>query len=216
MTAIATVLPITSYAKELPITIDNAFTIESDGLWEPGRIESKDFYINNHQENDITIDRFYITLKSSEYFKTGEKLDINSKKFKEFAKYSTVTLKHEDTVLFKEKFEDILADKEVEISKDIDIKGKDKELLNMTIDMDLEMGNNAQALNNVFEIGVAYTMEELPGNPEKPSDDNTIDKLPQTGGDSSRILLIAGGVIAIVLSIILIKKSNKKGVKRHG
>ena len=168
--------PVLSYADS-GITIDPSFTYE-DGYWKPGRVETKDFYINNNKENDISIDRLYINLKSSEYWKTGEKLDINSKQFKEFARYSTATLKHNNTVLFQDTLENLLSRKGINLSKDIDIKANDKELLNMTIDMDIEMNNDAQALNNVFTIGVAYKMEEPPLIPSNPTEPPTKPDLP--------------------------------------
>ena len=176
ITSIISLFPINSHAEYGDITIDQSFTYE-DGFWKPGRIESKDFYINNNKKNDISIDRLYINLKSSEYWKTGEKLDINSKKFKEFAKYSTVTLKHGDNVLFEDKFENLLSKDGIKLSKDIDIKSNDRELLNLTIDMDLEMNNDAQALNNVFTIGVAYKMKEdiaPPSNSDKPGNEEIV------------------------------------------
>lgn len=237
ITSIISLFPMSSYADYGDITIDQSFTYE-DGFWKPGRIESKDFYINNNKENDISIDRLYISLKSSEYWKTGEKLDINSKKFKEFAKYSTVTLKHGNNVLFEDKFENLLSKDGIKLSKDIYIKSNDRELLNMTIDMDLEMNNDAQALNNVFTIGVAYKMEEdvvPPSNPNNPGDgdvvppsnpDNSVDtdtdvdgdslgKLPQTGGIINSASLIALGAVAIGTGIVLNKKSEDKGGDKH-
>ena len=211
--------PVLSYADS-GITIDQSFTYE-DGYWKPGRVETKDFYINNNKENDISIDRLYINLKSSEYWKTGEKLDINSKQFKEFAKYSTATLKHDNTVLFQDTLENLLSRKGINLSKDIDIKANDKELLNMTIDMDIEMNNDAQALNNVFTIGVAYKMEEpplTPGKPTKPINPGTggvSDKLPQTGGIINNTSLLLLGTIAIGSGIALNRKSDKKGGKHN-
>ena len=237
ITSIISLFPISSYADYKDITIDQSFTYE-DGYWKPGRVESKDFYINNNKKNDISIDRLYISLKSSEYWKTGENLDINSKKFKEFAKYSTVTLKHGNNILFRDKFENLLSKDGIRLSKDIYIKSKDRELLNMTIDMDLGMNNDAQALNNVFTIGVAYTMEEdkfPPSNPDgevctdevPPSDsDNTIDvdnivdgdrlgKLPQTGGIINSYSLMLIGAVAVGTGIVLNKKSKDKGGDKH-
>lgn len=225
ITAIISLFPISSYADYKDITIDQSFTYE-DGYWKPGRIEYKSFYINNNKENDISIDRLYMSLKSSEYWKTGEKLDINSKKFKEFAKYSTVTLKHGNDVLFKDKFENLLSEDGIRLSKDIDIKSKGKELLNMTIDMDLEMNNDAQALNNVFTIGVAYKEDSLDnsgggvnnkpdvpggGNVVSPDTDvngNNSNNLPQTGGIINSTSLIALGAIAIGTGAVLNKKSK--------
>lgn len=236
ITSIISLFPISSYADYKDITIDQSFTYE-DGLWKPGRIESKDFYINNNKQNDISIDRLYMSLKSSEYWKTGEKLDINSKKFKEFAKYSTVTLKHSNDVLFEDKFENLLSEKGIRLSKDIYIKSNSKELLNMTIDMDLEKNNDAQALNNVFTIGIAYK-EDSSGNsgggdnnkPNVPEveDNNKSDvpgggnivppntdvngsysnKLPQTGGIINSASLIVLGAVAIGTGTVLNKKSK--------
>lgn len=223
ITSIISLFPISSYADYGDITIDQSFTYE-DGFWKPGRIESKDFYINNNKKNDISIDRLYISLKSSEYWKTGEKLDINSKKFKEFAKYSTVTLKHGNNVLFKDKFENLLSKNGIKLSKDIEIKSNSKELLNMTIDMDLEMNNDAQALNNVFTIGVAYKIEEdevPPNNPDDSVDTDTevdggsSDNLPQTGGIINSSSLVALGVVSIGTGAVLNKKSDKKGGGKH-
>lgn len=213
ITSIISLFPISSYADYGDITIDQSFTYE-DGLWKPGRVESKDFYINNNKEDDISIDRLYMNLKSSEYWKTGEELDINSNKFKEFAKYSTVTLKHDNNVLFEDKFENLLSEDGIKLQKDIDIKSNSKELLNMTIDMDLEMNNDAQALNNVFTIGVAYKMEEPiepPTKPIKPGTGGVSDKLPQTGGIINGTSLMVLGAVAIGTGFVMNRKSEEKG-----
>jgi len=237
ITSIISLFTIRSHADYGDITIDPSFTYE-DGFWNPGRIESKSFYINNNKKDNISIDRLYINLKSCEYWKTGEKLDINSKKFKEFAKYSTVTLKHGDNVLFEDKFENLLSKDGIRLSKDIYIKSNSKELLNMTIDMDLEMNNDAQALNNVFTIGVAYKMQEnivQPSNPNKPGDedlappndsDNSLDintdadgdisgKLPQTGGIINSASLMLLGAVAIGTGVVLNKKYKVEGGKHN-
>lgn len=240
MISIISLFPITSYA-ESDITIDPTFTYE-DGLWKPGRVESKNFYINNHKENDIQIDRLYMTLKSSKIWNTGEELDINSKQFKELAKNSTVTLTHNGEVLFRDRLNDLLSKNGILLSKEIDIKANDRELLNMTIDMDLEMNNDAQALDNVFTIGVAYKMNEdnvppiNPGEPSNPDIDNPTNldkpnkpanpgtdidgsqsgKLPQTGGIINGASLIVLGTIAIGTGFVLNKKSSQeKGGKHH-
>ncbi|MDU4935800.1 MAG: LPXTG cell wall anchor domain-containing protein [Peptostreptococcaceae bacterium] len=227
ITSIISLFPISSYADYGDITIDQSFTYE-DGLWKPGRVESKDFYINNNKENDISIDRLYMNLKSSEYWKTGEELDINSNKFKEFAKYSTVTLKHGNNVLFEDKFENLLSEDGIKLQKDIDIKSNSKELLNMTIDMDLEMNNDAQALNNIFTIGVAYKMEEPikppvkpedpiepPTKPIKPGTGGVSDKLPQTGGIINGTSLMVLGAVAIGTGFVMNRKSEEKGGDKH-
>lgn len=197
ITSIISLFPISSYADSKLITIEPSFTYK-DGYWKAGRIESKSFYINNNKENDISIDRLYMSLKSSEYWKTGEQLDINSKKFKEFAKYSTVTLKHGNDILFKDKFENLLSEDGIRLLKDIDIKSDDKELLHMTIDMDLEMNNDAQALNNVFTIGVAYKEDDTNpdgGNGSNPDVGNIVSPDTAVNGDKSNKLPQTGGIV---------------------
>ena len=207
--------------------------------WYPGRVENKDFYINNKKEKGINIDRLYISLKSCKYWKTGESIDINSKQFKELSKYSLVTLKHNGNVLFKDKLENLLSKDGVLLTKSIDIKSNDKELLNMIIDMDLEMNNYAQALDSVFNIGIAYKMDEdstppinpddssnpdkdnltrpsEPMNPETGVGGSQLGKLPQTGGIINGGSLVVVGTLAIGTGIALNKKSSKeKGGKHH-
>lgn len=200
--SIILIFPINTYANSKNITIDQSFSCE-DGLWMAGEVQVKDFYINNNNENDVSIDRLYMSLKSSEYWKTGEKLDINSNKFKEFAKYSIVTLKHGDDVLFEDKFENLLSEDGIKLSKDIDIKSNSKELLNMKIEMDLAMNNDAQALNNIFKIGAAYKMKETI-NPENPNN------LPNTGTFINGNNLICLGFAAVGVGIILNKKSKEE------
>ncbi|MEO2506406.1 LPXTG cell wall anchor domain-containing protein [Clostridium paraputrificum] len=200
LASIILLFPINTYAYSKDITIEQSFTYE-DGLWKPGRIESKDFYINNNKGNDISIDRLYMSLKSSEYWKTGEQLDINSNKFKELIKHTTVTLKHGNDVLFEDKFGNLLSEDGIKLSKDIDIKSNTKELLNMTIDMDLEMNNDAQALNNIFSIGVAYKMDDKI-HPE-------YDKLPQTGDSVNSYSFIALALISAGMCTMLNKKSKE-------
>ena len=194
---IISLFPITSYGNTKPITIEQSFTYE-DGYWKPGRIESKSLYINNNKSNNISIDRLYFDLKSSQNWKTGEKLYINSNQFKEFAKHSTVTLKHGNYVLFRDRFNNLISKNVIILSKNINISPNDRVLLNMTIDMDLDMNNDAQALNNLFTIGVSYTQ-----------DGTNTNNLPQTGGIINSTSLITLGFVAIVTGVVLNKKSKE-------
>lgn len=212
-----------------PISIEAAVEF-NDEMWYPGKVESNDFYINNTGEDYISIDRIYIYLKSSEYYKTAEKLNVNSKQFKEFAKNSTVILKHGEDELFKGRFENLLSNKGINLSKKIYIEANNKALLNMAIDMDVNMNNDAQALKNIFSIGVAYKIEEITppsygdggfGDIED-SIDNDIDidgdsseKLPQTGGIINAASLSVLGILSIGAGIVLNRKSGKKEGGKH-
>lgn len=239
ITSIISLFPINYYEA---ITKDESFTYE-DGLWKPGKVESKDFYINNSKENDITVDRLYIALKLSGHWKTGDELDTNSYRFKEFSKYTTVTLKHGNDVLFKDSFENLLSEKGIKLSKDIDIKSNSRELFNMTIEMDLEKNNDAEALYNRFTIGVGYKMKKdtifpsnpdepgnedvvPPSNPDEPSDEDIVLSIgtdDSVDGDSSDKLPQTGGIInsasLIALGAIAIGTGivlNKKSEDKGG
>ncbi|MGL5694896.1 MAG: LPXTG cell wall anchor domain-containing protein, partial [Peptostreptococcaceae bacterium] len=154
-------------------------------------------------------------------------LDINSSKFKELAENSTVKLNYKNTVLFEDKLNNILSEKGIVLLEEINIKSNEKELLNMTIDMDEEMNNDAQALENIFSIGVAYKIDETdtpiepPTKPQPPVNPDTgidgeTDKLPQTGGIINSTSLLLLGTIVICTGIALNKKSSQgKGGKHH-
>lgn len=237
--AVISILSITTinvYGDNRSISISNAFTYE-DGMWSPGSVESKDFHIENNSSSSIKIDRLYLKLKSSKNLKTNKNLDIKSKQFKELANNSIVKLTYEETVLFEDELVNLLSEKGIVLAKEIDIESNENALLNITIDMNEEMNNDAQSLENIFSIGIAYkTNEDKPTNPEspvKPDDpnnpkpplksDNIVDfdndlggNLPQTGGIINNISLITIGTITIATGVILNKKSSKgKGGKYH-
>ncbi|WP_052356883.1 LPXTG cell wall anchor domain-containing protein [[Clostridium] dakarense] len=152
-----------SYANNnQDISIENVFTNE-DGIWYPGRVESKSFYITNNKKDNVKIDRLYIQLKSSKDLKTNQILNVNSKQFKELSKNSTVKLMYKDNILFKDKLDNLIHEKGIVLSQEISIKSNNKELLNMTIDMDGIMSNDAQYLENIFSIGVAYKVDNNGG-----------------------------------------------------
>lgn len=206
------------------VLIDQIFTREQ-GVWYPGRVESKDFYIRNNKENNISIDRLYIRLEYSKDLKTNQLLDIDSNQFKEVSINSTVKLHYKDKILFQDKLDNLLSEEGIVLDQEIDIRSNEKVLLNMTIDMDENMNNDAQSLENIFSIGVAYKIDNDnlenpdPGNPENPGthvDGNTDGKLPQTGGIINSYSLLAIGTITIGTGILLNRKTSKeKGGKHH-
>ena len=193
-------VPITAYADTVDIIIDESFT-EKDGLWIPGRIDSKEFYIHNNKSNKISIDKIYLNLKECEYWKTGEKLDVNSSKFEEFAKYSKVTLKHKNNILFEGTFENLLSKDGINLSKKLDINKNSKELLDMRIDIDIDMNNDAQALRNTFDIGLTYSID----------DSNSI--ISQTG--DTNILYFLGLISIASMAICILAIKNTKGEKTN-
>ena len=214
------------------ILIDQIFTRE-DGLWYPGRVESKDFYFINNKENNISIEKLYIRLESCKNLKKNQLLDISSGQFKELSTNITVKLHYKDKLLFQDKLDNLLSEKGIVLAEEINIKSNGKVLLNMTIDMDEKMNNDAQSLENIFSIGVSYKIDS--DNQENPDPDNlgnlkpkppinpgmdvggsTDGNLPQTGGIINSSSLIAIGTITIGTGILLNKKSSKeKGGKYH-
>ncbi len=221
------------YASNMDDVLINQIFTQEEGLWYPGRVESKDFYIINNKENNIIIEKLYIRLESSKDLKKNQLLDISSRQFKELSTNSTVKLHYKDKLLFQDKLDNLLSENGIVLAEEIDIKSNGKALLNMTIDMDKNMNNDAQALENIFSIGVSYKIDS--GNQENPDPDelgnqkpkpeinpgtdvgsSTDGNLPQTGGIINSSSLIAIGTITIGTGILLNKKSSKeKGGKYH-
>ena len=214
-----------SYADSSEYISIDPILNRDDSIWYPGRVESRDFYITNNSEKEIIVDRLYINLKSSKYLHTGEVLDSNSNKFKELSQNSTVRLTYKENILFEDKLYNLINEKGIVLSQEIGINPNGKSMLNMTRDMDENMNNDAQSLENIFSIGVAYKIDNDnlekpdPGNPENPGthvDGSTDGKLPQTGGIINSYSLLAIGTITIGTGILLNRKTSKeKGGKHH-
>lgn len=236
ISAILFINPINAYAdSNNDISIDSIFGNE-EGLWYPGRIESRDFAIENNREKNILIDRLSIELKSVKDLKNNIFLDMESKQFKELSKNTRVRVSYVDTILFEERLDELISKKDIVLSKGININPNDKEVLNMTIDILEEMNDDAQGLENIFNIGASYkvddTIVEKPITPDKPinpepdipskpetnldGDSNSVNKLPQTGGIINSASLVALGTIAVATGLVLNKKSSKeKGGKKY-
>ena len=195
-------LPLNIYAQN-DITIDNTFTSE-DGFWAPGMVNSKDFNINNNKEEDIIVDKIQISLESSRNWKTDEKLDVSRKEFREFINNTILTLRKGDEVLFENNLRDTLREGII-LNEDILIKSQEKQPLNLAVKMNTEMGNDAQSLENIFNIGVSYKVD--PGDGVVSPD--TDDKLPQTGGIINSTSLIGLGSVSIAVGLFLNRKKNK-------
>ncbi len=83
ISSILFIAPINIFADtNKDISIDHIFTNE-DGLWYPGRIESKDFAIGNNREEKVVVDRLSIELNSIKDIRNNIFLDKSSKEFKE-------------------------------------------------------------------------------------------------------------------------------------
>lgn len=218
--------------NEKDISIEPIFTKE-DGVWYPGKIDSKDFCITNNNESNISISRLNLKLELAKDLKLNQIIDINSVKFKELSSNSIVKLKYKDNVIFEDKLNNLLSEKGILLKEDIYVKSKEKALLNLTIEMDGNMNNDAQSLENIFNIGVTYKIDDnklikpIPPT-EKPNENlNTSlnpdmevgsrsDRLPKTGGVINSTSLMLFGVVTIGSGFILNKNSSKeKGGKHH-
>ena len=204
-------------------------------LWYPGKIESKDFYIINNKEDNISIDKLYMQLELCRNLRTNEILDIEHDKFKEVAEHSIVKMTYKDKLIFESELKELTHEKGIVLSEEIYIKSNDKELLNMTIEMTEEMDNNSQDLENIFNIGVSYKVDtntdvdtdintdintdidvgESTDGENGGSGENNFDKLPQTGGLVNSVSLLVLGIITVGIGMILNKKtSNNEGGKQ--
>lgn len=224
-----------AHTNSKDISIDPIFTNE-DGLWHPGRVESKDFSIKNNRKEKILVDRLSIELNSIKDIENNVFLDKESKKFKELSKNTVFKLSYKGNILFESDLDEIISKNNIVLPDEISINPKDKAILNMTVDMNEGMGNDAQSLENIFNIGVTYKVEDNNNNPNVPEgqdnnnnpnvpggenivppntnvDGSSSNKLPQTGGIINSISLIGIGFIAVGTGTLLSKKS--KGGDKH-
>ena len=237
------VLATKSYAEinseDIDIAIYPILTKKQE-LWYPGKIESKDFYIINNKEDNISIDKLYMQLELCRNLRTNEILDIEHDKFKEVAEHSIVKMTYKDKLIFESELKELTHEKGIVLSEEIYIKSNDKELLNMTIEMTEEMAeqmdNNSQDLENIFNIGVSYKVDtntdvdtdintdintdidvgESTDGENGGSGENNFDKLPQTGGLVNSVSLLVLGIITVGIGMILNKKtSNNEGGKQE-
>ena len=226
---IMVVLATKSYAEinseDIDIAIYPILTKKQE-LWYPGKIESKDFYIINNKEDNISIDKLYMQLELCRNLRTNEILDIEHDKFKEVAEHSIVKMTYKDKLIFESELKELTHEKGIVLSEEIYIKSNDKELLNMTIEMTEEMDNNSQDLENIFNIGVSYKVDtdtdiDIDTDVGESTDvensgrgENNFDKLPQTGGLVNSVSLLVLGIITVGIGMILNKKtSNNEGGK---
>lgn len=235
---IMVVLATKSYAEINSEDIDIAIypiLTKKQGLWYPGKIESKDFYIINNKEDNISIDKLYMQLELCRNLRTNEILDIEHDKFKEVAEHSIVKMTYKDKLIFESELNELTHEKGIVLSEEIYIKSNDKELLNMTIEMTEEMAeqmdNNSQDLENIFNIGVSYKVDtntdvdtdintdidvgESTDGENGGSGENNFDKLPQTGGLANSVSLLVLGTIAVGIGMILNKKTSNNERGKH-
>lgn len=213
--------PSNIYASNMEDILIDQISTQEEGVWYPERVESKDFYIINNKENNIIIEKLYIQLESCKNLKKNQLLDIGSRQFKELSTNSTVKLYYKDKLLFQDKLYNLLSEKGVALEEKVVIESNGKELLNMTIDMDKNMNNDAQDLENIFSIGVSYKIykdelvtSDFPINTDKLVNSYTDmggssdEILPQTGGIINSFSLIVLGILIIVVGISLNRKSS--------
>lgn len=214
------------------IVIEPIFN-ETQGLWQPGKVESKEFYIKNNKNENITIDKIYLSLDSSTNYITKKEININSLEFNELARNTIVNLSYQGDALFQGKLDKLLSENGIVLYQELNIKSNEKLLLNMTMKKDGEMGNYAQSLENIFNIGVAYKIDDnKPIKPKPPNEqpnknpDSSLNpdkevgsgsnKLPQTGGIINSTSLMMFGLAAIGIGFVLNKNASKeKGGKHH-
>lgn len=204
-------------ASEKAVIIESIFN-DNDGIWHPGRSESKGFYIINNNNYDISIDRLYIKLNRLTHLELNKELDKKSINFKELGNGTDIKLTYKDKELFNDKLVNILDKDSIKLPQYINIKSKQKQLLNMSIKIDKNLKNEAQSLEGIFNIGVRYRADDMESTHKinlqslKNHSHKFNDKfyeLPQTGGIINSMTLSLIGIILIAIGIFLNKKLSK-------
>ena len=185
------------------VNISPIFT-KNDGHWYPGRIQSNNFEMSNNGSRAIRVDKLIIDLTSCKNYKTDKVIDKGSSEFRKIAQNSTVTLKSGNKVLFEKTIASLLDESGALLNETIRIGAKSSVNLNMSISMNgEEIGNESQAIQSIFSVGVNYREEssggdgsgesgsedtepEEPEEPENPGGSEDTDKpdKPENPGES--------------------------------
>ncbi|MEG2457984.1 MAG: hypothetical protein RSB41_03745 [Bacilli bacterium] len=151
--------------------------------WKPGDNNEIKITIKNNSNKNIKVDQIFINHKSKE----GLNLE---KAFKEMSENTNVIFRYNNKNISKDiTLQNLLSDGKVVIDDVVVNRNTTLDIL-MAIDMNENMGNNAQGLSNVYTFKIGYrnidnggggtvTPPIKPEEPEKPVDPENPDQKPE-------------------------------------
>ena len=152
-------------------------------LYKPGDSDDLKFELKNNTNSTAKIKKLYLSKK-----------DNNSNKpFEEMSKYTNVTIKNKDEVIVQGLLKDLLDDNKFNLN--VTLEPNKSIVLDMYIDIDESMGNEAQNVYQELYISADYELHNdnivdggnNSGNTNKPNGDNNNSGSanPPNGNDSN-------------------------------
>lgn len=167
----------------------------SDGLWYPGRSLSKDFYIQNDNAEAVSFSNMSFKVFELKNLETNKVFSPEDQEYKDFFKNMKLSLECDGKVVCEDSFTKVFAEG-ISFKDGMEVGGNSKKDFKMTLAMDPQGGNNLQSLENSFNFGITYVMDETT-------------PMPKTGSPYDTSLLICIGGFSLGLGMLILSAKSK-------
>lgn len=170
---------------------EGIFNKEKDGLWAPGNTKISEFVVYNNSLSDIKLEKISFS-KRSDYVVDKENVII---------KNSSVKISDEEGISLYEGSIESLLNKYKMINNGVTIKSGDNKKLLMTININEDLGNEAQ----VIEENLDFLLSYLKDNNGIEGNNKNSESLPETGVETYKVLLLFLGNILLISGVFMLK-----------
>ena len=174
---------------------ESIFNKEKDGLWAPGDTKTNSFIVYNNSSNDIKLER--VAFENNINYEGNDDKNI-------LVKNSSIKITDESgKVLYTGSLENLFNKYEM-INDDVRIPSGESKKLNMTININENLGNEAQDIYENLKFLINYS------NLNRYTNKNSrINKdLPRTGSKISSNLLLGIGELLLFEGIFILKRKK--------
>ncbi len=174
---------------------EGIFNEEKDGLWAPGDTKTNSFIVYNNSSNDIKLEM--ITFENNINYEGNDDKNI-------LVKNSSIKITDENgKVLYTGSLENLFNKYEM-INDDVIILSGENKKLNMTININENLGNEAQDVYENLKFLINYSNLNRYTN----KNDRTNKNLPETGSEINSSLLLGIGSLLLVEGIFILKRKK--------
>lgn len=170
---------------------------KSDGLWAPGIVKNKSFYLQNNSTNNCTLNKinWVVSIKDIE----GNVISLSDDRYKNFNNFINTTLVCNGKTIFSGKLSELLNESE-NFKDSITINEQSKIKMDLTFSMSSDADDSLQ--NLVGAIDMSFLFTSLDGS-------SLISSLVKTGSAiDTKIFIIIGIILILVGTIIITRKKN--------
>lgn len=169
---------------------------EEDGLWAPGVMRAKFFFLENLSSEDFVIDKIALTIKLMDG--DGNRLPEDSDVYREFLKTMATRIEFDGKVLYSGNFYD-LREENYELPKMTNISSKSKKPLEVTVAMDKTGHNSIQGLKGIADISLcSHSIDK----------ESTGGSIVKTGYFMDYKLLTIIGISMLCVGVVMLLKNK--------